>query len=286
MTTIPDVSTTPDEQLTTLRARAAKDWARRQRRDRALRVALGVGAPVVVLALWQAASSAGVIDPRFFPAPTTIAARTVTEIADHGLLANLSQQLEISLVRMAVGYFIGALAGVLLGTLMGSLRWVRYALGPLVFAVYPMPKLAMLPLVLIVFGLGNLGTITLVALGVFFVVCISTLSGTLYTDPIFQDVASAFAFPRFMRYRQVTLPAALPSIMNGLKLGIGQALILVVSVEMVSGNNGIGYFIWNSWQTFDIPSMFIGFFCVAVLGGLAAFAGNSMERRLIPWAKH
>lgn len=286
MTTIAYVSTTSDEQLTTLRARAAKDWAGRQRRDRTLRVALGVGVPVVLLALWQVASSAGVIDSRFFPSPSTIAGRAATDIADNGLLTELGHQFGVSLVRMAAGYFIGALAGVLLGTLMGSMRWVRYAFDPLLYAVYPMPKLAILPLLLIVFGIGNLSKITLVALGVFFVVCISTLSGTLYTNPMFQDVASAFSFPRLMRYRHVTVPAALPSIMNGLKLGIGQALILAVSVEFVSSNDGIGYFIWQSWQTFNIPSMFIGLFCVAAAGALAVFGGDAVERRLIPWAKH
>jgi ABC-type nitrate/sulfonate/bicarbonate transport system permease component len=89
-----------------------------------------------------------------------------------------------------------------------------------------------------------------------------------------------------MRYRYVILPAAMPSIMNGVKLGIGQALILCVSVEFVSSKDGIGAFIWQSWQTFNIPSMFVGLFCIAAAGALAVFGGDALEKKLVPWANN
>ncbi|MDG4798341.1 ABC transporter permease [Micromonospora sp. WMMD1082] len=268
-----------------LNARAARSYQRRRRRNRLMQIGLGAGVPLALLLLWQAGSMFGLIDERFFPAPSTIVERAGTDITERNLLGDLGVQLQASLIRIVVGIVLGVSTGILVGTLMGSVTAVRHALSPLVYALYPMPKLAILPLLLIIFGIGDTSKIMLVTLGVFFVVCLSAFSGTLYTSQVYADVAKAFAFPRMMRYWRVVLPAALPSIMNGVKLGIGQALILVVSVEFVSSNDGIGYFIWQSWQTLDIPRMFIGLICVALGGAGAVLLGDLCERMLVPWAK-
>jgi ABC-type nitrate/sulfonate/bicarbonate transport system permease component len=268
-----------------LNAKAAEGYRRRQRRDRTLRLVLGAGVPIVLILLWQVGSKLGIIDARFFPAPSTIVSRAVQDISERGLLSDLGTQVMASLIRIAAGIVIGVSCGIVVGTLMGSVAAIRYALSPLVYALYPMPKLAILPLLLIVFGIGDVSKIILVSLGVFFVVCLSAFSGTLYTNQIYNDVSRAFAFPSTMRYWRVVLPAALPAIMNGVKLGIGQALILVVSVEFVNSNDGIGYFIWQSWQTLDIPRMFIGLICVAIGGAAAVLLGDVCERMLVPWAK-
>ncbi|MGH3663467.1 MAG: ABC transporter permease [Micromonosporaceae bacterium] len=279
----PETAAPPD--FADLKARAGRGYRRRRRRDRMLRVLLGAGVPLALIVLWQIGSTVGVIDERFFPAPSVIAERAMQDIAERNLLSDLGAQLRASLVRIVAGIGIGVTTGVVAGSLMGSVAAVRHALSPLIYALYPMPKLAILPLLLIVFGIGEASKITLVSLGVFFVVCLSTFSGTLYTNPIYHDVSRAFALPRAMTYWRVVLPAALPSIMSGVKLGIGQALILVVSVEFVSSNNGIGYFIWQSWQTLDIARMFIGLICVAIAGAAAVLLGDACERVLVPWAK-
>jgi ABC-type nitrate/sulfonate/bicarbonate transport system permease component len=116
--------------------------------------------------------------------------------------------------------------------------------------------------------------------------CINSLSGVQYANPIYHDVAKAFRIPAATRWFRIIIPSALPAIVTGLKLGIGQALILVVSAEFVSSNNGLGYFIWNSWQVLDISRMFMGLVIVSVIGGIAVIGGNALERFLIPWAKH
>lgn len=271
---------------TDINERAERSHRRRRRNDRALQIGLGAGVPVLILLLWQVSSTVGLVDHRFFPAPTVIVSRAADDIDAGTLLGDLGKQLRASVVRIAAGIAIGVTSGILVGTLMGSIRAVRYALAPLVYALYPMPKLAILPLLLVAFGIGDVSKIALVSLGVFFVVGLSAFNGTLYTNQIYEDVAHAYAFPRLMRYWRVVLPAALPSIMSGVKLGIGQALILVVSVEFVNSNNGIGYFIWQSWQTLDIPRMFIGLLCVALGGAGAVLLGDLCERLLVPWARH
>lgn len=271
---------------TDINVRAERSYRRRRRNDRALRIGLGAGIPIALLLLWQLSATLGIIDERFFPAPTVIVSRAIEDAVAGTLLGDLGTQLKATLVRILAGIAIGVTSGILVGTLMGSVRAIRYAIAPLVYALYPMPKLAILPLLLIVFGIGDVSKIALVSLGVFFVVGLSAFSGTLYTSQVYEDVSHAFAFPRLMRYGRVVLPAALPSIMSGVKLGIGQALILVVSVEFVNSNNGIGYFIWQSWQTLDIPRMFIGLLCVAIGGAAAVLLGDLCERLLVPWAKH
>jgi NitT/TauT family transport system permease protein len=166
---------------------------------------------------------------------------------------------------------------------MGTNRIARFGLAPLVNATYPMPKVALLPLLLVLLGIGESSKVALVALGVFFMVALNTLSGVTFSSPLYRDVARAFGFPRRLYYRYVVIPSAMPSIITGIKLGIGQALILVVSVEFISSNNGLGYFIWNAWQILNIPRMFVGLAVVLLLGAAAAWLGTFLERALVPW---
>jgi ABC-type nitrate/sulfonate/bicarbonate transport system permease component len=259
-------------------------WHRRRRNDTILRISLGFGVPVALLALWELGSQVGLIDPQFFPSPSSVAQRAWTDAVDSDLLADVGSAVGATLVRLGWGFAIGASVGLVLGLLMGTSRLVRYGLGPLVNATYPMPKIAVLPLLLVLLGIGEASKIALVALGVFFMVALNTLSGVRFSNPLYDDVARAFSFPKRLYYRYVVIPAAMPSIINGIKLGIGQGLILVVSVEFISADTGVGYLIWNAWQILDIPRMFVGLALVLVMGAAAAWIGNFLERMFVPWA--
>src|SRR5690606_8869023 len=155
---------------------------------------------------------------------------------------------------------------------MGLVPVVRYALNAIITAIYPLPKLALFPLMIIFFGIGNASMIALVTLGVFFMVCINTVGGVTYSPPIYRDVAQAFQLPRMTRLLRVTIPAAIPSVISGMRLGFGQALIIVVSTEFVSSQNGIGYIIWNSWQVLNVSAMFVGLTIVGLVGWLGSTA--------------
>jgi ABC-type nitrate/sulfonate/bicarbonate transport system permease component len=136
---------------------------------------------------------------------------------------------------------------------------------------------------IIFFGIGNVSMIALVALGVFFMMCINTVAGVTYSPPIYRDIAQAFQVPPLTRLMRITIPAAIPSVIGGLKLAFGQALIIVVSTEFVSGQDGIGYMIWNSWQVLNVSAMFIGLAVVGITGWLGSMAIAALGRKAVPW---
>jgi ABC-type nitrate/sulfonate/bicarbonate transport system permease component len=257
-----------------------------QRRRRALGIVLGLGFPLALLGLWEALAAAGMIDRRFFPPPSAIGQAAVTLVGDPVERAALVNDLLASGRRIGASYALGSILGIVTGIVMALSPPVRLALGPLINAAYPTPKLAVFPLFIVIFGLGDASKIALITFGVFFMTCMSTLSGVMYSNPIYRDVAQAFQFPRRTTWLRVVVPAALPAIVTGLKLGLGQALILVVSTEMVSGEDGIGHFIWESWQVLNISRMFIGLIIAALAGGAAMLIGDFVERALTPWANH
>src|SRR5207245_7563308 len=138
--------------------------------------------------------------------------------------------------------------GVILGITMGLSRPVRAAVDPLVASTYPIPKSAILPLILLIFGLGEASKIVMVALGVFYPVVINTMGGVLQIQKIYLDVGRNFRANRWQTFRTIALPGALPSIMTGIKLGVGMGLILIAIAEMVGAKEGIGFMIWDAWQ--------------------------------------
>jgi NitT/TauT family transport system permease protein len=249
-------------------------------------IVLGIGFPFALLLLWEVLARAGFIDQRFFPAPSKIFSGMIALLSNTGERARLLTDIGATYQRLIVGYGIGATLGVVTGVTMGLSTNVRYCLGPLVNATFPTPKLAIFPLLIVIFGLGDPSKIALIALGVFYMTCLSTLSGVLYSNPLHLDVAQAFKMPAWTRWSRVVVPAALPQIVTGLKLGLGQALILVVSAEFVAAQQGLGQFIWDSWQVLDVSRMFVGLIVVALTGGAAVLIGEAVERKLIPWSSH
>ncbi len=259
----------------------------RARRLRTMKqIAFGVGFPLALLLLWELLARIGVIDQRFFPAPTKVFSGMISLLANPTERARLLVDMAATYQRLFFGYAIGATVGVVTGVTMGLSENVRFCLGPLINMTFPTPKLAIFPLLIVIFGLEDPSKIALIAFGVFYMTCLSTLSGVLYSNPLHRDVARAFRIPAWTRWSRIVVPAALPSIVTGLKLGLGQALILVVSAEFVAAQEGLGQFIWDSWQVLDVARMFVGLVVVAVTGGAAVLLGETLERRLIPWSSH
>lgn len=246
-------------------------------RDRVVSVA----SPLALVLLWELCARAGVLDTRFFPAPTSIVAQAV-DLATSG---ELWGHLSASLQRLLWGSLLGGVPALLLGIAMGLYRPVRAAIDPLISATYPVPKSAILPLILLIFGLGEASKIVMVALGVFFPVVINTISGVMQIDKIYLDVGKNFRASRWQTFRTVALPGALPSIMAGIKLGIGMGLILIAIAEMVGAKNGIGFMIWDAWQILSVETMYVGLIVISILGFLLTLILNEIEGWILPW-KH
>ncbi|MQA08935.1 MAG: ABC transporter permease subunit [Pseudonocardiaceae bacterium] len=263
------------------------DVAGRLRRDRGRqqrkRKAWAILTPLALLIAWELATMAGLLDERFFPSPTGILTDSSQYFTDPALRAELFSNLAQSGVRLGIGFVLGSVAGLIVGLAMGLHPVTRYALSSLISGIYPLPKLTLFPLMIIFFGIGNTSMIALVALGVFFMVSINTTSGVIYSNPVYGDVASAFELPRLVRLRKITIPAAIPSVIGGLRLGFGQALIIVVSTEFVAGDAGVGYLIWNSWQVLNVPVMFLGLAIVGLTGWLVSACITLLGKFLAPW---
>jgi NitT/TauT family transport system permease protein len=191
----------------------------------------------------------------------------------------------ISLSRAAVGFVIGAVPAILLGVLMGLVPIVRAALQPVVGALFAIPKVAILPLVMLIFGLGEQSKWAIIAIAVFFQVLISTAAGVANIDRIYLDVGRNFGAGRLATLWTIALPGALPVIFAGVRLGWGVSLLLLVTAEMVAAKAGLGYLIWQSWQTFTIEEMYVGLVTIAVIGMLSFWLLDVLEGWLIPWRR-
>lgn len=237
--------------------------------------------PLGLLILWEIAAKTGVLDSRFFPAPSSIAS-TFGSMISSGQLPSATL---ITLRRLGLGLALGGVPGLAIGLMMGVWRPFRVVIDPLVAATFPVPRSAILPLLLLIFGLGDMSKIVLIATGVIYPVLMNTMTGVLQIKPIYHDVGRSFGASHWQRFRTIALPGALPVIFTGLRLAVGIGVILVITAEMLSGNDGLGYLIWNSWQIFAVGTMYVGLVVSALLGVVLTLVVNEMERVVIPWRR-
>jgi len=237
--------------------------------------------PLLLLLLWEGLVQINLLDYRFFPPPSTVLV-IFGRMVQSG---ELWEHLRISLWRVLAGFVVGALPAVIFGLLMGWFRALYAIFDPLIAALYPVPKIALLPLFLIWFGLGETTKIVTIAVAVFFLVLITTVNGVRLVDPILIEAAQSYGAKGWRLFYKVIFPATLPAIFTGLRLGLGVALLVIVGAEFVAANKGIGYLIWISWSTLAVNKMYVGLMVIAALGLLTTNGLEWLRRRLMPWAQ-
>ena len=242
---------------------------------------LAIGSPLALLVLWQILSWLKVLDARFVPSPLTIFEGGIELIRS----GELWMHLRVSLWRLAGGFLLGTIPGIALGLVMGLSRYVRAALDPIVAATYPIPKIAILPLIMLYLGIGEASKIAIIAIAVIYLVLINTMVGVLTIERVYFDVAKSYNAPWRKLFTRVIIPGAAPMIFAGLRLSLGVSLIVIVSAEFVAAKAGIGYLIWSSWETLVIENMFVGIIVITVLGVVSTFLLKELERVLIPWRR-
>lgn len=240
---------------------------------------LSILSPVSILLLWELLAMSGMIDIRLFSSPTMIFQAFIPLLLSGELLNNTI----VSVQRVIWGFIAGAVPGIMIGISMGLSPLVRSAIEPMIAATYPIPKLALMPLILLIFGLGETSKIFTIAIGVFYLVVINTMAGVLSIDKIYLDVAKNFGASRKNFYLTVALPGSLPMIFAGLKLGMGMALILIVAAELSAAKAGIGWMIWRAYDMFDIEQMFVALIMLSVLGYVFSLLLDLLERLVLPW---
>jgi len=250
--------------------------------------ALSVLSPLILLGIWEVAAQLNIIDTRFFPAPSRIFSVLWDMMRPSAQYptGELWFQLLISLERIAIGFLLGAVPGIVIGLAMGLFGPVRAIIQPLIDATFPIPKVALLPLFIMIFGIGEESKYAIIATAVIYLVLINTVAGVRNIDKIYLDVGKNFHASRMMMFSDIAFPGALPLIMAGVKLGMGVALLVIVTAEFVGAKSGIGYMIWTSWQVFQVEKMYVGLMVIAIVGFATAILLTWVERALVPWKQH
>lgn len=235
--------------------------------------------PVALLALWEIASRLAVVSPRYFPAPTTIA----WVLADRFVEGDLGAQSLVTLARLACAFALAAVPGVLLGLLMGIARPVRAAIEPYIAFIFPVPKITLLPFLLIILGVGEPAFVLTGATSAFFQIVISTLGGVQTLDPRLLEAGRNYGAHGARLFWKVILPAALPSIFTGLRLGLGLALVSIVAVEFIAAKSGLGHLVYRHWQMLSTPEMYAAFVLVGALGLALTRGLRALQARILTW---
>jgi ABC-type nitrate/sulfonate/bicarbonate transport system permease component len=275
--------------------------------------ALALGFPLALLLTWEWLAGSGVINARWFPPPSQIAIAlwelTVTfdrfnrssllgrpwlvpavfaESGWDGVQAQIREShVWATLSRVFGGFVIGVVPGVLVGIVMGLNRTVRMMLDATMSAIYVLPKIAIFPILMLVFPnpFGEGPKIAVVAISAFFLVAISTMAGVQGIDKVYLEAGRNFGANRAQMLRHVILPGALPIVFSGLRLALGTALIVIVAVEFVRADRGVGFLVFYYWQVLVTPRMYAALVVVMALGvGLTALL-QWVERRVMPWRK-
>jgi len=240
---------------------------------------LGGGAVTIVMAIWQACWSAGMISPLFFSGPSAIAKRFWEDLL-HG---NLLSDIAYSGKNFAVGFVLAVVAGVVLGVVVGWYKRVAMIADPFLNALYATPRVAMVPLIIIWFGIGMWSKVFIVFISAFFPVLINTIGGVRATDADLLRAARAFCASDWQIFTTLAVPGAVPFILTGVRQGVALGLIGVVVGEMFGGSEGVGFRVAYGGQTFATDTLFTGVLIIAFAGILLTWLAELLEKRFSLW---
>ncbi|UOQ48419.1 ABC transporter permease [Gracilibacillus caseinilyticus] len=238
-----------------------------------------ISSPLCLLLIWEFCSQFSILDPRFFPPPTLIL-KTLIQMGESG---ELFQHILISLRRIVLGFLLGVIPAICIGLLMGMYRYFRQFFSPIIMIFMPIPTIAMLPIILILFGIGEFSKMITIAISVFFPVAINTAAGVANIDKIYLDVAKNYQASAKDFFFKIALPGSLPVMLEGIQMGQAIALLTIVAAEMIGATSGIGYLIWMNYRAFLLPEMYVGLILISFFGYFFSLLLRGLERKLLPW---
>ena len=239
----------------------------------------GWTALALVIGFWQLAGSAGWVNPLFLPTPSAIA-RAIYQLAVSGALWH---HLSYSIMRIGIGWILGTIAGVIVGFAIGLSSLARGVGITFISALFPIPKIALLPLLILWLGIGEEPKIATIALGVFFSTAISVYSGVDSVPRNLIRMAQSFNVPFHAIVIRVIWPGALPSILAGFRITASVALLLVVSAEMIGAEFGIGAFVLQAGNLMQTDQLLAGVVILSLFGLAVGRLINWLETRLLHW---
>lgn len=272
---------------------------------------LAIGFPLLLLIAWELLVRGGALNARWFPPPSSIIAALWDLIVSYDRFNDTSllgrpwlipqvfpeegwdgvkrlfteSHVLATLGRVLAGFLIGVVPGVLLGMAMGLNRTIRQMLDSTISAVYVLPKIAIFPLMMLIFAnpFGEGPKVAVVAISAFFLIVINTMAGVQGIESVYLEAGRNYGANRWQMLRHVIIPGALPIIFSGFRLALGSSLIVIVAVEFIRAQTGVGFLVFYYWQILVIEKMYAALFVVMALGvGLTAFL-QWLERRVMPW---
>lgn len=234
---------------------------------------------VGLVVLWELVTRTGWVPALFLPSPLGVIQEGVAMLRSGELLTHIAT----SLRRLVWGFGLGALGGVSVGLAVGFWSLAEAVGNPLIAATFPIPKIALLPLLILWLGIGEASKVAVIMLGVFFPMAINTYTGVRTADPLLIRAAVSFGAGRWSLIRKVMLPSALPMIFAGLRLGAGTSLLLLVAAEMIAANAGIGFLVLHAQNLMETTKLMVGIALLSLLGVASHWVLVRLESLAIPW---
>jgi sulfonate transport system permease protein len=240
---------------------------------------IGFVVPAAIVTVWQLIGSFGYVQSNILPTPWDI----LKAFTDLSVSGELFKHLGISVYRAFLGFVLGGGLGLATGLLAGLFRRFEQSLDPSIQMLRTVPHLAITPLFILWFGIGEFSKVLLIALGAFFPLYINTFSGIRGVDAKLFDVTRVLQFSRAKQIVRLIIPAALPNILLGLRLSLGVSWLGLVVAELMGSSEGIGYMILDARQFSQTAVVFVGISIFAIAGKLSDSFVRLLERRLLKW---
>ena len=235
--------------------------------------------PILLVIIWQVASKSGLLESRVLPAPSAVVSAFWTLLVS----GELWQHVKVSAGRALLGLLVGGGLGLFLGLLNGSSKVASNLLDTTLQMIRNIPALALIPLVILWFGIDESAKLFLVAIGVFFPIYINTYHGIRSVDPQLIEMGKSYGLNRWQLYKEIILPGAMPSILVGLRFSLGLVWVLLIVAETISAQAGIGYMTMNAREFLQTDIVLVGILLYALLGKLADVFAQLLEKYLLRW---
>jgi ABC-type nitrate/sulfonate/bicarbonate transport system permease component len=239
----------------------------------------GTGSVLLVLVVWEFLSATGRVNALLLPTPIAVAQAAIKLTVSGTLPIDIA----VSLGRVIVGFFAALCVAVPLGVFMGLSRTVTDGVNPLVEIARPIPPIAIIPIAMLWFGIGETSKVFLIAYGAFFPILLNTISGFRAIDPIHIRAVQSLGAKRWQLIRYVVVLSAFPHIVVGARLGMAMGFIVLVAAELIAADSGLGFLIQDARQHFMTDQIFVGIIAIGILGLLLNQSLLVLERRIVPW---
>lgn len=234
---------------------------------------------VVVLVVWEATARMGLYKQSLLSMPSSIARVAVEDMTNGSIWPHIL----VSAQEFGLGFVVSLVIGIPLGLAIGMFRRVDYALNGLLAGLNATPNVALIPLIILIFGLGIEAKAVVVFLSAFFAIVVTTFTGVQATARRHLEITRSFGGSQWLGFRSVVLPSTLPFIISGIRIGAGRALVGVVSAEILSANVGLGFYIALKAQFLDVARAMFGIILFGLLGLLIGEGVRAIERRFEAW---